>query len=286
MSVTLRGVPAAPGAGTGPAWRAAAPRARAAGPPEEERERVGEALRLAGEQLDARADALEADGRTAEAEILRTNALIAADPGLADAALAALSETPLAEAALRAAAEQQAALLASLDDEMLALRADDVRAVGRRAAALAAGHDPEPPAGAVLVAEDLGPGDVADAAGRVAAIVLAGGGPTAHAAIVARSLGVPLVTGLGAALAEVAQGAPLAVDADDGLVVGDPDAATREAVAQRARSYADARARDLRERDLAAETRDGRRLTLLANVGTPAEVDAALRAGAAGVGLL
>jgi phosphoenolpyruvate-protein kinase (PTS system EI component) len=286
VSTTLRGVPAAPGAGAGPAWRAVPPRDRVPGSLAEERELVGEALRLAGAQLDGRADALEADGRADEAEILRTNALIAADPGLADAALALLADGGRAEDALLAGAEEQAALLASLDDEMLALRADDVRAVGRRAAALASGHDPEPPAGAVLVAEDVGPGDVADAAGRVVAIVLGGGGPTAHAAIVARSLGVPLVTGVGSSLEAVSVGATLAVDANQGLVVSDPDEATRETVARQARAFAEARDRDQAERDLPTETRDGVALTLLANVGTPAEVEAALRAGAAGVGLL
>ncbi len=269
--------------------RPGAPRRRSTGcrgPRPRSAQLVGEALRLAGQQLDARADALEADGRSDEAEILRTNALIAADPGLADAALALLAAGGRAEDALLAGADEQAALLASLDDEMLALRADDVRAVGRRAAALASGHDPEPPAGAVLVAEDVGPGDVADAAGRVVAIVLGGGGPTAHAAIVARSLGVPLVTGLGASLEQVLEGVQLAVDADEGVVVRDPDEATREAVARRALAFADARDRDLAERGLATETSDGVPLTLLANVGTPAEVEAALRAGAAGVGLL
>ena len=92
-------------------------------------------------------------------------------------------------------------LIAALPDPHLAARADDVRSLARRAARIAAGTgggDAESNGAAyVLVAEDLGPADVAELGEQAEAIALAAGGVTAHAAIVARSLGIPMAVGLG-----------------------------------------------------------------------------------------
>src|SRR5207245_441788 len=118
--------------------------------------------------------------------------------------------------------------LAGLDDPTLAARAADLRSIARRAGELAAGVSARPPRGAIVLAEDLGPADVAGWARLVAGIALSGSGTTAHAAIVARSLAIPLVTGIGPGLLEVGEGEELAVDADRGLVLRRLRAATRE----------------------------------------------------------
>jgi phosphoenolpyruvate-protein phosphotransferase len=283
----LRGVAAAPGAAVGPAWLLEHVAERPPGTPDEERERVRAGLAAAAAELDAAAAALREKGRGEEAEILESNALMAADPMLLEAALEAIDAgAPLAERAIESAAGEQASLLESLEDPMLALRAADVRQIPRRAARALAGGGGELPDGIVIVADDLGPAEVAEGLGRIAAIALAGGGTTAHAAIVARSLGIPLVAGLGEALHAIPAGEILAVDADEGLVWRTPDPPTASRVAAIAAGRRAARERDLAERDLPAETRDGRRLRLLANAGTREEVDAALAAGAEGTGLL
>jgi phosphoenolpyruvate-protein kinase (PTS system EI component) len=136
------------------------------------------------------------------------------------------------------------------------------------------------------VAEDLGPADVAELGDGVVAIALAAGGVTAHAAIVARSLGVPMTVGAGPDLLQVADGQPLVVDGDAGEVVCAP-AAERLAEADAA-SERRARLREqaMGERDLPATTRDGRALTVLVNAAGAAEAQAGLDAGAAGIGLL
>ena len=127
-----------------------------------------------------------------------------------------------------------AALLAALPDELLAARADDVRSVGRRAARLAHGTPTLDArrAGGIAVAEDLGPADIAEVQGWAHGIALAAGGPTAHAAIVARSLGLPMVTGLGPDLLAIAHGATLVLDGDTGRVLVDPPE-ERQAAARR-----------------------------------------------------
>ena len=247
------------------------------------------ALEAAAGELEELARRLAADGLTADAEIVETGALMARDPGLVAAVeRAVVEEGRPAVQALVAACEAQAALLAALPDELLAARADDVRSLARRAARLASGapQSTNGSTGGIVVADDLGPADVADVQGWVRAIALAAGGPTAHAAIVARSLGVPMVCGLGPDVLDIAQGAALVVDGDAGALVIDP-AAVRLAGARDATAAREAARRAaIESRSLPAITTDGHRLTVLANVASAVEVRAALQAGAEGVGLL
>ncbi len=255
--VVVRGTPASPGAAIGPAWTRDASSARPAGTPAEEIARVIDGLRRAAAELAGLVEALTADGHAADAEIVETNHLMATDQTLVDAAIReAQAGAPAPEAILRAI-EPHARALDSLDDPMLAARAADLRAVGRRAADLALGVAVDPPAGAVVVADDLGPGEVASWAGRIAAIVLAGSGTTAHAAIVARSLHVPLVTAAGDPALAIPVGEPVGIDADRGLVWRRPDA--RHAGAARGPDRAPARPGGSRSRGAAPAGRHHRR---------------------------
>jgi phosphoenolpyruvate-protein kinase (PTS system EI component) len=291
----LRGLAASPGLAHGVArWLEPPPAETAAAVPEPERaaerERALAALEAAAAELDALTARLADEGRAAESEMVAAGALMARDPMLAEGVEREVAGGLTAVAALRAASDALAEPLEALDDPMLALRADDLRSVGRRAARVAAAERPAAPGTgsepAVLVATDLGPADVAELDAGVAAVALAAGGVTAHAAIVARSLGLPMVVGLGAPLAEVADGAPLVVDGESGLVAASP-AAGRVAAAERARAARAAAERTAREeRALPAVTLDGRRVRVLANVVVRADVESALAAGAEGVGLL
>src|SRR5262249_45729859 len=139
---------------------------------------------------------------------------------------------------------------------------------------------------AVLVAHDIGPGDVALLdGGRVRAFVTEVGGRTSHSAIVARGRGIPAVVGLRGLLHKVRAGDTLIVDGFSGEIELNPDQET----AERYRGY---RARlDQHQHtldDLQAEpavTPDGRRIELAANIELPAEVEQVLGCGADGVGL-
>jgi multiphosphoryl transfer protein len=284
---TVRGTPASPGAAIGPAWtRSEAAEGGAGGPPEAEAERARRGLELAAEELGALAQTLRAEGHAGDAEIVEANQLMAEDPTLLEAAgKEALAGAPAREAIARAI-EPHAEALAGLDDPLLAERAADLRAIARRAGDLSVGASSEPPAGSVVLAADLGPGEVAAWSANLAAIVLSGSGTTAHAAIVARSLGIPLVTGAGPGVHDIGDGDEIGVDADRGIVWLLPDPATRDRLHERAQRLAEQAERDRRERRRPARTADGRRIRLLANAGTAAEVTAALEAGAEGIGLL
>jgi phosphoenolpyruvate-protein kinase (PTS system EI component) len=289
----LRGLPAAPGVAVG---RAVVRKREDEDPNEPHRgaasesHAAGAALDAVAADLLARSTRLQEGGLVAEAEILESNRLIALDP-LLRAEVERLAESLTARAALRAATDHHADVLASLSDPLLAARAADVRQVGRRAAnALTAAVDAAHHSGpTVLVADDLGPADVAELSEsdqETVAIVLAAGAATSHAAIMARSLGLPLVVGVGEPLLETKAGARVVVDGNTGRAYVAPTRARW--MWGRAQMEEGARARRgfARERELPPVTRDGRWVTLLANASSSSEVRAARQAEVAGVGLL
>jgi phosphoenolpyruvate-protein phosphotransferase len=283
----MRGTPASPGAAIGPAWtRSETVPAAGAGPPEAEAQRARRGLELAADELGELARTLTREGHAGDAEIVEANQLMAQDPTLLEAAVNEALAGLTAPEAIARAIEPHAQALAQLDDPLLAARAADLHAIARRAGDLSTGSSSEPPPGAVVIADDLGPGEVAAWSGNLAAIVLAGGGTTAHAAIVARSLGIPLVTGAGPGVLAAAIGDEIGVDADRGMVWIAPDSATRSRLRDHAERLAEQADRDRRERRQPARTADGRTVRLLANAGTAPEVMAALDAGAEGIGLL
>jgi phosphoenolpyruvate-protein kinase (PTS system EI component) len=244
---------------------------------------------VAGE-LGARAERLRADGLKAEAEILDANRLMALDPMLR-ADVEALAREETAATALRSATGSHSDRLAALSDPMLAARASDVRELGRRAARRLVQHATEiaPDGPAVLVGDDIGPADVADLRESelaVVAIALAAGAATSHAAIMARSLGLPMVVGCGPELLDAVAATEIVVDGDTGRAFLEPTVERHEWGLARMAELARERQRHARERALPAVTLDGRWVTLLANAAAPVEVRAALEMEADGIGLL
>jgi len=242
------------------------------------------------QELQERATRLRDAGLTAEAEILEANALMALDPVLREE-VRRLCASETAASALLSASERQAAVLAALPDPMLAARASDVRELGRRAARrlTAPAAPPELDGPSVVVADDLGPVDVADlreSAALVAGIALARGAATSHAAIIARSLGLPMVVDVGDTLLDAPVGETIVVDGDRGVVFVSPTAERRRRAVARMEQLARERRRFVSERALPPVTRDGRWVTLLANAATAAEVRAAIEVEAEGIGLL
>lgn len=281
----LRGVPAAPGRGVGPA------RVRgAAGADADARDDPGaEADRLRG-ALERARQALEASRATAPpeaAEIVGAQLLLVDDDGLLGPARRAVAAGTPAGRAYADAVRAAAAAFEGLDDPYMRARRDDLLDLGRRVAAALTGAPADGAPEGVLVADDLGPADVARIdPSRVPAIVTAGGGPTSHASIIARALGVPAVAGLGPAALAIADGTTLLVDGDAGVVVADPGAETLALHEARAREEARVAAVARERAHEPAVTADGRRVEVAANAGAPGDAGAAVAAGADGIGLL
>ena len=289
--VALRGVSAAPGIAVGKAIvldRITAGDAKVVAQDERPREvdLARHSLAVVATEMEQIAAGLLEAGRRQEADIVETGALMAADPGLAARVEALITESGRsATDALRQAADESAHELAQLEDPMLALRADDVRSIGRRAAARASGLTPGEHSG-IVIATALGPADVAEFALHAKGIALAGGGVTAHAAIVARSLGVPMVVALGPGVLAVDDGEEVVLDGANGALFRWPSpgriADAQMEVERRRGARQDAVAQRLEP----AQTKDGHRLFVLANAASVAEVVESLDQGAEGVGLL
>jgi len=292
----LRGAPASPGLAAGHARVLSEPSGASGREPVPEAELETEAARAraaladAGAEFEGIAAALRDSGRDEEAEIVETGALMAADPVLEAAVSDGVITRRLdAPTALLAASDEHAEVIASLPDPVLAARADDVRSLGRRAARIASGSGGSTLQNGstfILVAEDLGPADVAEHGTQVAGIALSGGATTAHAAIVARSLGIPMAVQAGALLLSVADGTALAIDGGEGEVILDPSPGRLELAESASRARTHARAKERAESALPAVTKDGRRVRVLVNAAMPAEVAAGLSAGAEGAGLI
>lgn len=138
----------------------------------------------------------------------------------------------------------------------------------------------------ILVAHDIGPADVAELAPALAGIALVGGATTAHAAIVARSLGVPMITGVDGRALEIRDGTRIALDGSTGLLAVDPSSGRRNDAARSMSSRRLAARRAHVLRDQPAVTSDGTRVTVMVNAATREELDVGLRSGAEGIGLL
>jgi len=138
----------------------------------------------------------------------------------------------------------------------------------------------------IIIAHDLSPSDTASMYNKnVLAFATDIGGRTSHTAIMAKSLGVPAVVGLKDATLHINNQDYIIVDGRMGLVIINPTQETRnvyETESSRIRSFRD-RYQDIK--DLPAETKDGKKVKLMANLELSEEVGMALKSGAEGVGL-
>jgi phosphoenolpyruvate-protein phosphotransferase len=255
--------------------------------------RLKAAANEAALELMALSDAVADEGHEAESAIFAAHAAIAWDPVLIAAAAEEIEARHTdAVGAITIAGRLTADRLAAVADELIRARAADVLDVTDRIARRLAGLPtdetllPEP---AIVIARDLAPSLTATLPrDRLLGIALEAGSATAHAAILARAYGIPAVVGAAGLLAAARAAGPeieLAIDGSTGEAVVDPDTADRDRFDRRAREIVRARSRDLEEASLAAVTTDGTAVTLLANIGSPDEAAAAVRLGAAGVGL-
>ena len=253
-------------------------------------DRLEAAMDAAAAELTALAARLAHD-HPDEAGIFDAHALFARDEALLEMASARIGEGEDAIAAVRASMAEFATLLRDSGDELLAARAADLDDVATRIVGHLAGVRTGPPDIAepsIVAAPDLPPSVTASIPhDRLLGILLSEGSKTAHAAILARAYGIPAVVGVGGLLEALEAEAPAVVlfDGSTGEVVLDPDAeATARFETARAAAAA-AAAQALDEAHLPVVTRDGIEVTLLANVGGPAEAARAVALGARGVGL-
>jgi phosphoenolpyruvate-protein phosphotransferase len=257
---------------------------------EPEMQRFRKAVEAVVGRLSETIDGLRQSGHEDEAGIFEFHVEMAEDPELASSVEKRLEKLESPEVAVLAAGEEYAAEFTAMDDEYLSARADDVRDVtrqisaelmGRAASGFEAMQKPS-----VVLAQSLAPSDTARIPkGMALAFVTAEGSKTSHVSIMARSMGIPAVVGVGDALEQALEAETLAVDGTEGLAITDPDRETVTEFERMSQELAEERAALDEYRYVEARTTDGRRIEVAANLGSASEAEDALEWGAEGVGL-
>jgi phosphocarrier protein FPr/phosphocarrier protein len=286
----LRGVMAAPGLAVGKAVRVFSEEiavAEAGCGLAHERAALDKALAAVSERIAA--DAARG-GDKARRSVLAAHAAFLEDPELIGAAQAAIGEGKSAGFAWRRAVGAYVAALQALGDRRMAERVDDLKDLERRVLLALSGEAERAlvaPPGSILLADELLPSQLMSLEPRnLAGFCTARGGPTSHVAILAASMGVPAVVAAGPAVAAIAEGTSLILDADAGALQVAPDAAALEAAQTALAARAERRGAALAAAREDCRLADGSRLEVFANLGSLAEAEGAIAAGAEGCGLL
>lgn len=225
-----------------------------------------------------------------EGALFDVHRLILEDPAIIEQIEGKIrKEGHVAEYAVSSIFEQHLHSLSQIEDEYLRGRAADVKDVAQRLLENLSGIKEEKvilPKEAVLVAEDISPADLTLLEGdHFRGIVLSTGGATSHASILAKSFEIPTVVAVEELLATVRQGDSLIVDGNSGVVYINPSQEVIREYDRLEREYL-AFNRELDEiRDLPADTQDGHRVSLYANIGLLSDIAFAHLHGAQGIGL-
>ncbi len=265
--------------------------------------------RISAAQVDAEIERFLNTLHTAGDDIRRIRRMVATEQGeelaqIFDAQLAMLEDVQIkeqtqqwirekhysAERAFSVTLQQMKKIFRDIENEYLRSRLSDVVDIENQVLVRLAGGETHGlqsmRTNAIVFAHDLLPSEMVQLERRqVKGIVLDAGGTTSHAAIIARSLGLPIVVGTGDGSRRVEAGSEVIVDGNGGVVHIHPDAEIAREFRARVRRQ-QRRRRDLdSRRDLPAETLDGRSIALLANIDLPTELELAIDNGARGVGM-
>ncbi|HEU0001467.1 MAG TPA: phosphoenolpyruvate--protein phosphotransferase [Ktedonobacteraceae bacterium] len=267
---------------------------------EAEQQRLQAAITVALQELQAVQTHVARTVGSNEAAIFEAQQLMLQDPDLVEETNAVIATQLFsAGAALRQVAERLVGELEALANETLAARAADVRDVTARVLrhlhtegqSLATGKDEDTPV--LIVAYDLTPSDTATFdPGKILGICTVVGGPTTHAAIIARALEIPAVCGIDAHVLESLQdGRQLAIDGAQGLLYTQFDTLEAQALRAAMEQQREERARRRSQhetlwRTQPGATADGVRVQVFANVGDVESARSAAELGGEGIGLL
>ena len=291
---TLVGVCAAPGVAVGKLvrWDDADldPPEVASGTSAAESRLLDKALATVDAELNSTVRDASQRGAHGEAGIFAVHRVLLEDPTLLDAARDLISLGKSAGFAWRESIRAQIAVLTKIDDALLAERAADLRDLEKRVLR-ALGYSNNAartlPDEAVLVAEEFTPSDLSTLdRTRVTALVMARGGATSHAAILARQSGIPALVAVGDALHAIPEGTQVVVDATAGRIEFAPSALDVERARVERTRLAGVREANRRTSQQAATTADGHAVEVAANIATLEDAKTAVENGADAVGLL
>ncbi len=234
-------------------------------------------------QVIAKADASEIK------QIFQAHLEMLDDPDLINGVYQKINQNLSAPAAWHEHIEAAAKAQEALPDRLLAERATDLRDIGDRVLTQLCGEVviEEPKEPYILIMHDVGPSDVARLnKDRVAGILTAIGGASAHSAIVARALGIPAIVGAGEQVLEIDPKSTLLINGDTGTFVLNPDAAQIEQAKQEREQQRQIREEAERHSQEPAITLDQHQSEIAANLGKVQATAQAVECGAEAIGLL
>lgn len=257
---------------------------------EAEWQRFKDAQAKAIEQLGVIAEKTRVEVGEDEAFLFETHQMLAEDPDYEESIEGIIKEERLnAETALSRTAEVFAEMFASMDDEYMRGRAADVKDVSKRildilCGVVQGGIDSEVPV--IVAADDLAPSETIQLdKSKILGFATSLGSGSSHTAILARTMGIPAIVGLGDELKEEYAGRDVIIDGATGAVVIDPDEDT-------AARYQRKREELIKQRELLEQlkgeeniTKDGRKMRVYCNIGSPEDVHAVLENDGGGIGL-
>ena len=252
--------------------------------------RFKEAQERAIEQLGELAEKAAEEAGEEAAFLFETHQMMAEDEDYEESIKTAITEDGLnAEAAVADAAQEFAEMFASMDDAYMQGRAADVKDVSNRiigilTGAVQGGVDSDVPV--ILTADDLAPSETVQLdKSKILGFVTEGGSSSSHTAILARTMGIPAIIGMGDQLKSEYAGREVFIDGDTGICVVDPDEATQARLLLKQKEQQKMREMLEQLKGQPNETKDGQRIKVFCNIGSPEDVSSVLSNDAGGVGL-
>lgn len=254
-----------------------------------EQQRFNLALHEAEESFKSALQALPAH-LTDEAGVIAVHSMICQDPRLKESVMLKIEQRLMtAERALQATIEEICQEFLGMENEYIRERAHDLRLVGERIMDKLIGNCPlqgQEDDPVILMARDLSPADTIELSlENVLAMVTEDGGKTSHAGILARSMSIPAVVGVAGLQRTVNSGDIAIVDGLKGSILINPSSSEQAKYAKAALEFENYKQSIGRLCCEPADTTDGHRVEVLANVGWVDEVPVAISSGAEGVGL-
>ncbi|HYF83864.1 MAG TPA: phosphoenolpyruvate--protein phosphotransferase [Clostridia bacterium] len=253
--------------------------------------RLDEGIRNSKAQLEELKVRVAAELDEGKAQIFEAHMMMLEDPEFVDAIKTAI-KTDLANAAYAVlkTADFYISIFENIEDAYMRERAADIKDISSRLIRNIAGVSLQGLSGigapVIVVAHDLTPSDTALMNKHlVLGFTTDIGGGTSHTAIMARSLGIPAVLGMGDISRKISDGDYVIIDGLEGLVIINPDNEQQAEYKQKIREYREYRENLENQAYLPAVTIDGRRVEIAGNIGTPEDIDSVRTNGGDGVGL-
>ena len=257
---------------------------------EAEKERLAEAQAKSITQLEVLAEKCREEAGDEAAVLFETHAMFVEDEDYVECIMDTLSEEQCnAEYAVSVAGDQFAAMFAAMEDAYMQARAADIRDVTRRIlnnlmGIPEGGIDSEEPV--ILAADDLAPSETIQMdKSKILAFATQGGSGNSHTAILARTMGIPAICGLGDSLKKEYNGRIAYVDGTDGTIILDPDELTLASLRKRHEDQEARKTLLLSMRGQEDVTLDGKKVNVYCNIGSPDDLDAVLANDGQGIGL-